>query len=281
MELTIYKTITNLLNQKLEDIDQSNDDTIQKLERSYSVSYKALKELKQHYSNSNLLNQQKEIEFFKHIKPYVLSKVITFSQLYNLENRKPTISDKAILKYYKSYIVGLQDYIDSNISFYNYYRTESSMYDQQYFTRSEIDLKLYPEAAYFCTDNNFSTSHDTILATIMANEEIIMYVKQEMTNYSQQVLNSHKGFNNNLKWTATKSDLVELLYALHSSNAINNGNVTLKELATFLKEAFSLKLDDYSRVYYELQSRTQKTKFIDNLKETLENRIENSLETRR
>ncbi|MCR8666248.1 RteC domain-containing protein [Aestuariibaculum sp. M13] len=281
MSKKLLKQIVLDLRQELEIIENFNDDTIQKLENCFKVSYEALQELKELFIDTPSWSMEDEIYFFKKTKPYVLSKVITNSELYRLEVKKPINSNKVVLKYYKSYIDKLQNYIDSKIEFYNYYRMDSKFLDEQYFTRKETDLRLYPDAAYFCTDAEFSTSHDTVLATLMAYESIILNVKQEMSVLNKEQYSTAENSMSTLNWTANKSDLVELIYAIQGTNAINNGNATLKEIASFFNLSFNVKIDDYSRVYFDLQARSQKTKFIDMLKETLENKIEKSLNTRK
>ncbi|MBD0824416.1 RteC domain-containing protein [Aestuariibaculum marinum] len=281
MSKELLRQIVINLRHQLEILENSNEDAIQKLEDCFQESYEALKELKELFSETPSRTMEDEIYFFKRTKPYVLSKVITYSELYRLEVKKPINSNKVVLKYYKTYIDKLQGYIDSKIEFYNYYRMDSKFLDEQYFTRRETDLRLYPDAAYFCTDTEFTTSHDTVLATLMAYESIIVYVKQEMSSLNRDQYTTAENSMSTLNWTANKSDLVELIYAIQGTNAINNGNATLKEIASFFNLSFNVKIADYSRVYFDLQARSQKTKFIDMLKETLENKIEKSLNTRK
>ena len=69
-------------------------------------------------------------------------------------------------------------------------------------------------------------------------------------------------------------DLIELIYALHAVKSINNGQVEIKDIASLVQEAFNIELGDYYRTFIEIRSRKiHPTKFLDNLKKSLTNRI--------
>ncbi|MFH4967472.1 RteC domain-containing protein [Gaetbulibacter sp. M240] len=278
MPLDQCNEILIALKEKLKSIDESDSENLKKIHSSYKVSLQALLQIKTIFKNSKWPDINDEINFFKTVKPMVLSKVVIFAKLHNIEIRKPNAADKVVKKYYCRIMGKLQEYIDSNIEFYNYYRTSSSRYDMHYFTRSEIDLMLNPDAAYFCTDTEFSTSHDTILATLMAFDDIILYLRRKVRGIERHNFRSKNPGVPHFEWTAHKSDLVELIYALQASNAVNNGNATLKDLMLLFNEAFDVKIEDYSRVFYDLQARNHKTKFLDYLKESLEIKIDKNLE---
>ncbi|MEP2130959.1 MAG: RteC domain-containing protein, partial [Algoriphagus sp.] len=77
--------------------------------------------------------------------------------------------------------------------------------------------------------------------------------------------------NPQLLWTGKKADLVELVYALKTSNAINYGNASVSELATILAEVFGKELQGYYRTFLEIKSRKKnRTLFLDRCKENLE-----------
>lgn len=80
-----------------------------------------------------------------------------------------------------------------------------------------------------------------------------------------------------LFWTANKTDLIELIYALQSSGAINSGTADIKEVASACEHIFNIDLGDFYRTFLEIKSRKiNQTKFIDNIKESLLKRIEDS-----
>ena len=77
-----------------------------------------------------------------------------------------------------------------------------------------------------------------------------------------------------LFWTGNKTDLIELIYALHSSGAVNSGTADIKEMASACEQMFNIDLGDYYRTFLEIRSRKMnQTKFIDKLKNSLENKM--------
>jgi hypothetical protein len=78
-----------------------------------------------------------------------------------------------------------------------------------------------------------------------------------------------------LKWTATKNDLIELLYALHAACCFNDGKASLNRIATVLGEAFGIDLSNFPRDFYEMRTRNDRTPFIDRLRNLLKWRMDN------
>lgn len=78
-----------------------------------------------------------------------------------------------------------------------------------------------------------------------------------------------------LFWTGSKTDLIELIYALHASNTINSGTVDIKELASHFEHFYNVDLGNYYHTFIEIRSRkTGRTKFLDKLIEMLKQRME-------
>ena len=78
-----------------------------------------------------------------------------------------------------------------------------------------------------------------------------------------------------LKWTAKKTDLIELLYALDAAGCFNSGNVSLNQIAIYLENVFNTNLSHFPRDFYEMRIRNNQTPFIDKLKILLKKRMDN------
>ena len=80
-----------------------------------------------------------------------------------------------------------------------------------------------------------------------------------------------------LYWTSKKIELVEIIYALYFSGAINNGKATIKELAEVFGRIFNVDLSkDIYRYFAEIQQRKKEenlTKFLDFLKAVLAKKL--------
>ncbi|MFP3339926.1 RteC domain-containing protein, partial [Micrococcus sp. SIMBA_131] len=67
-------------------------------------------------------------------------------------------------------------------------------------------------------------------------------------------LNSHS----NLQWTGSKTELVELIYGLHSCKVLNHGNTDIKKISKFFEKSLDVDLSDVYKIYSEIKTR-QKT----------------------
>ena len=69
--------------------------------------------------------------------------------------------------------------------------------------------------------------------------------------------------------------MIELIYALHSTDAINNGTADIKDIAYFVERIFRIDLGNYYRAFLEIRMRKNgRTKFLDTLKEELIKRMD-------
>jgi hypothetical protein len=67
----------------------------------------------------------------------------------------------------------------------------------------------------------------------------------------------------NLYWTKSKTALIELIYALHSHDAFDNGRADIKDIAASFEHLFGVELGDYYCTFLELRMRkTGRTKFL-------------------
>jgi hypothetical protein len=78
----------------------------------------------------------------------------------------------------------------------------------------------------------------------------------------------------NLKWTARKTDLIELLYALDAAGCFNDGNASLNQIATCFENVFNIDLSHFPRDFYEMRIRLDQMPFIDKLKNLLKKRMD-------
>jgi hypothetical protein len=71
-----------------------------------------------------------------------------------------------------------------------------------------------------------------------------------------------------LKWTASKSDFIELVYALQATTAINYGENEIKEIFSALQSVFQVHIEDPYRIFIDLANRKMAPlKFIPKLEE--------------
>jgi hypothetical protein len=116
------------------------------------------------------------------------------------------------------------------------------------------------------------------MAKIMAYDLLINFFNQELMalGLATRLENRPKKTctDLSLKWTATKTDLIELIYALQASGAIKDGRAGIKEMATACEQMFDLELGNYYKTYVEIRARKyNRASFMTTLKSTLEKKM--------
>lgn len=279
MSIKFNKILKNLF-QDLNNLDLEKQSTIESAEEGIKITKKAIDKIRNHVIANGFKTKKDEISFFKNVKPKIYSKLIYFVKLINIESHRPRSSNKNQIKYLNKNIDKLQVYFTDNLEFYHYYRTGATFLDEQYFLRGKVDIRLQLDTLYSFIDDQFSTSHDNTVAKIIAHDLLIIYLKEEIQKLEDNGMETtaiNTKHNSKLFWTANKTDLVELIYAIHSSKSLNSGTADIKKIAQSFEQIFNIELGDYYRTYLEIKSRKiQQVKFLDKLKEALLSKIEDS-----
>lgn len=234
---------------------------------------RSLEDMRTYIVNHPFSNKEEEIYFFKHIKPEVLSRLLYFTEIYNTEMRKPHGSIEVLKKYYNDRLDELTSYFESNLDFYQYYRSKATHLDNHYFVRGHIDFKLCPNCVPYDRDPEFSTCYDHKAAQILANDMLCIYLNKKLHGVDKQVIIAKsRSFlpEHPFRWTATKIAAVELGYAIYAAGVLNNGQTDIKEIMTFMEASFQIDLGDYYRTYITMKDRKKdRTSFLNCLIKSL------------
>ena len=234
---------------------------------------RSLEDMRTYIVNHPFSNKEEEIYFFKHIKPEVLSRLLYFTEIYNTEMRKPHGSIEVLKKYYNDRLDELTSYFESNLDFYQYYRSKATHLDSHYFVRGHIDFKLCPNCVPYDRDPEFSTCYDHKAAQILANDMLCIYLNKMLHGVDKQVIIAKsRSFlpEHPFRWTATKIAAVELGYAIYAAGILNNGQADIKEIMTFMEASFQIDLGDYYRTYITMKDRKKdRTSFLNSLIKSL------------
>ena len=234
---------------------------------------RSLEDMRTYIVNHPFSNKEEEIYFFKHIKPEVLSRLLYFTEIYNTEMRKPHGSIEVLKKYYNDRLDELTSYFESNLDFYQYYRSRATHLDSHYFVRGHIDFKLCPNCVPYDRDPEFSTCYDHKAAQILANDMLCIYLNKKLHGVDKQVIIAKsRSFlpEHPFRWTATKIAAVELGYAIYAAGILNNGQADIKEIMTFMEASFQIDLGDYYRTYITMKDRKKdRTSFLNSLIKSL------------
>ena len=237
-----------------------------------------LEELKSFIVQYDFKTEEEEILFFKVIKPKIISKLIFYMSVYKIEMNRPKGSCSTVETYFLAELNRLKHYFDRNIEIYHYYRTGCTHFDKIYFLRNrDSDIPMNIASFYFERDIRFSTGYDYKIAKIIANDFLEQYINSQLIKLKKDTEIDYEvctRLKTRETWTASKTDLVELIYALDTAKCINHGNINLKALASYLEDIFNIHIGDVYRIYLEIRERKgSPTLFLNRLKDNLTERI--------
>lgn len=237
-----------------------------------------LDELRVHVSQCVFSTTNHEIYFFKEQKPEILSRLLYFNKIFQIESKFPNGSDIVAIEYLNRELDSLTYFFNRNLDFYQYYRSRSTLYDEHYFLRGKTDFRLNSDSSYFNRDPLFSTGYDFKVSKILAYEMLRIYLNKRLQNIGKDrdlEETRTKYAKSPMRFTGKKIALVELGYALANSGDINNGRVEIKEMMDFLGAIFNVDLGDYYRTYIAIKDRKKdRTVYLNKLIDMLEKKID-------
>jgi len=118
--------------------------------------------------------------------------------------------------------------------------------DRCYFTREGST------SFHINQDEKFKTFGDTIVARFLANELVKAHVTELMAKVKSHLSGTETS---GLQWTGSKTDLVELIYALQSADVLNKGKADIKLIATAFEAFLNIDLGRYYRVFQDITIR--------------------------
>ena len=276
MEYAAIKSyVSKLLFQIQTEINISNSDECIGIDRALPMMRfirPLCDELRKYTVNYQFRDEAEEIYFFKELKPEVLSKYMYYNKIYVIESKFPTGSDVAQKEYLYNELNSLTFYFSRNLDFYQYYRSKSTYLDRYYFTRNQNDLRICTDSSHIDKDPLYSTGYDFKVAKIITNELLKIYLTnrlQELERIVQRKADNGQVVETILRWTGSKRALVELIVDF------NKGTATLKEIAGYFENVFSIDIGDLYHSYLEMRSRKiNRTRYLETLQKSLLRRMD-------
>lgn len=276
------KMFVNNLKQQLESNLSSvyqEESVVNKYHQTTECYYEIILQLKSFVINYSFSDVNEEIHFFKYIKPSFLSEYIFNNKVLQILIRKPIGNNDVLLNYYENYLKEISCFFNAHQEFYQYNRLKSTYNDAIYFVRQKKELLHLTDASLNNFEPAFSSTHDYLVAQIIANDRLEIFLKDQIESIISLKKTPHVDDMGNfqrqtLQWTDSKSALIELIYALHTNRSINDGNCDIRELTAYFAKAFNIKINDIYRSFQDIKSRNTQTKFIDSLKASLQKKID-------
>jgi hypothetical protein len=272
---TLWKTIHEELHKiDMDDCDISTDEALKMAECLQT----GLSDLREKFLEYQFSTEEEEISFFKEVKPELLSYLLYFNQIYNIQLKQPNGSDYIQKDYYEKELESLMHFFNHNLDFYQYYRSHSTYFDKFYFVRGNTNLQLCVDSTQFVIDPLFSTGYDLKVAKILSNEMLRIFLNKKIQSIGNKynISNSRQGvFNNTLLYTGRKVWIVELGYSLYASGIFNGGKAEICDIMKLLENCFQVELKNYYRAYQSLKDRKKDpTEFLTLLMSSLKRYID-------
>ena len=265
----LWKNLTTTVDQ----INRSDSDIVSRSEEILMETDTAIRQLKDHLRQYKFSDWSDEIHFFKNTKPQFIAVYIYYSKVLAIEASKPYADPQALQSYYENERANLLYFYNEQREFISYYRRKSTYLDKKYFVRFKFDFKLKLSPELYSYDEEFSTSHDHIVAQILANDLLDQYLSDKIN--SKYVKESSIAHIKKLEWTAPKVALIELLYALHQTKCFNGGHSDLAEIFRWAENSLHINLGNYHKTLGEIRLRkSDRTKFISLLQKNFEQYID-------
>jgi hypothetical protein len=245
------------LENNLESLKISNENVLILSQKAVALCSDVLMEMKETVKKNDFQSEKEE------------------SHLFKIETKRPE-SKLLKEKYLMRVIKKLHKYFEQNADICKYYRSKQESFDKMYFLRENRNLNNPSDSIVPYIDHEFSTMHDHSFSCIMAHDQLIRYLENEIGKLQNQELEPERS-KTNYTWTDSKIALVELIYALHSTCSINNGKIDIKELVELFEKLFQIDLEEYSRTFIDIRMRkTGRAKYLDNLKQSLMKKMEDA-----
>jgi hypothetical protein len=265
--LTFSKEVENQMSEKLKSLhSQSDASGISKegiAAKSLSIIGDAVSALRQFVYEYKFKAIDEEIKFFKEVKPVFVSQYLFHKELHSISLVDPYMDKEEKKKYFYSRLKRVLRHTRRQATFHQYTFSGDTSKDEIYYTRT----RMRPQPM---RDSLFSTERSETLAVILSHALIREYLTTAI-----QKLDSYSVYQSKLNWTGRKTDLVELLFALHSTGSFNNGNAEVKEIALVFEHAFNIHLGNHYDYLQKMRTRKSgQIAFIEKLKTSLRTRLD-------
>jgi hypothetical protein len=267
-----FSKLSAKLDKEITRISNSDQTEIQKYEANKLLAIEHYQELRKFVSSYQFKSEREEIQYFRSQKPllvatlmyyYKTSKIIKQSLLNDCKIRKK------ILQYE---LQKVETFYARHLDFISYYNSGQTNYDEALFLRKNMNPSSIPAYILIRDESNHITNGDYLVTKLMMNLKLHKFIQNELSQASKNQPQDENGktTNSDIFWTAPKVALIELVYALFSEGAINNGEIEIKKMVKEFELFFNVKLNDPYRSFSEIKQRKKApTQFIDSLRDTL------------
>lgn len=276
MHHTLVNARNDLVNSILASEKEYQKSLVSNIDKLIHLYTKELHSVKIIFQKIEKPSSEDEIYYFKNIKCHLLAYIYYWNMIKELEIHKPGIKSKKLKQYYLDELIKVKHKIKHEDRYYSYFKSNATHFDEKFFMRIKTDVVSTFSNTIIEIDHNINTPYIYIFSHVQALDLFKNFLKEKIKSFNITSSKTNPQISN-ITWTSSKSSLIELIYALHSSGTFNNGQADIKDIAEIFETYFNIDLGQYNRIFFDIKSRKiNKTKFIDTLKEALINRIKSA-----
>ena len=250
---------------------------INRLSSSLNSVSIALNKLKNHIDEHAFEIESDEIEFFKIGKPRIYCMKIYLVEKYNIETNLPKGSSQMLRQYYQNELVLLERYHYQNQQVYQYYISQETYRDAEFFLRANY-IPYLPGQDYHQPVVGFSTNQDYSFSRFRASELLQDFIICKIIEL-ESVLGEELAYRcidrRKRRWTGDKINLIEIAYGIYLTNQLNDGKADIKEIISWLESSLKIDLNQPYRMFLDIQRRktNSSTKFLESMSVAIQNHI--------
>jgi hypothetical protein len=220
------------------------------------------------------LTTRERIELNKDVFPEIIALRFSAIMRYQIETYMPAGPDYLSLSWLEQQLAQIKLHRELNAFYYQYYKTGSAELDELYFAGGKAlqpDLILAEAPVAPDIAPAMSTVFARFRAEDLIEKELIGWLKGPESRQSPVADDSGQ-----IRWTGDIVNLVELIYGLHLTGQINNGNLSMNDIVRWAERHLGVSIGIIQRKFSEIQRRKRlsPTKYIDQLKDAVLKKIE-------
>ena len=234
---------------------------------AFSDTADTYRELKEYALAHPFAGDAKEILYFKYYKPALTGRLLYYYRVYQIESGCPACL-RVAEPYYRKAMERAERMMERYLPFYQYYHSGATYRDSYYFLRAKGELS--PESGSFVLDEEaeFSTGYDILAARLISVEMLLVHLSRRMERAAQGT-ETEAVPEKEHRWTNTKVAAILLVYGIHVTGSVDEGNAEIGELAALFEKHFHVDLGNVYHAFGRLRGQQNPTAFLDEMKERL------------
>lgn len=277
MKKTTYERGLAELQAEIALLDGEVISPIERLRHTLPLIASIVNDIKAEVMKDGFESPEREIHFFKVVKPGYYALQLFEIEWYHVSINKPVGTTQMLKAFYEEELLTLLRFFRNHAFYYQYYRLQATDLDEKFFLRDSRHGDI-PVLDVIDPLPGFSTALDYLFAKFIAYERLRDHLLDQLAMlYLEKRVDKASP---SLRWTGEKINLVELAYGIHFTGQVNKGKAEVMEILTWLTESLGIAIspDQAYRMFLDIKRRktVSPTRFIDRMAESVKRHIENS-----